>query len=390
MTANITIGIDARLSGREHAGLGRHIMNLCLRLPFYAPVEYQFVYFVKDKTQWSEIISHLGELPLPPNANAQQYLTRVKIVEAPIPHYSWAEQTEFPKLIAAENLSLLHVPHFNLPYFAKAPKIVLTIHDLLWHEKKGPEATTLPMMQYYVKYFGYKVITGHATKVANAIITPSSHIRAVVKHFYPKVADKIHVIYNGVNDLGGPNCPPVNLKLPSEYLLYVGSLYPHKNVDLLLRALSQNRDLKLVLVSARDAFWEKTQARIKADQLENQVTYLHNVNDCQLRYLYEHALALVQPSESEGFGLTGIEAMRCGCLVMASDIPVFHEVYGDHFISFDPHDPTAFLQKVLSLTSQRRPEVLQPAYDFSIRYNWDQMTQQTLQVYAGVLTESAS
>lgn len=381
MTRKVTIGVDARLCGTKNAGLGRHILNLCLRLPFYAPPEFQFVYFFADKTQWSEVIAHLSELTLPAGTNADTYLSRIKICIAPITHYTFAEQKDLPKVFAAENLDILHVPHFNLPLLAKAPRIIVTIHDLLWHEKKGPAATTLPAWKYFFKYQGYKLITAHAAKAAQAIITPSQHIRETVSQYYPAASDKIQVVYNGVSNFPTSTCAPFTIKIPNDYLLYVGSLYPHKNVTLILQALAQNRDLRLVIVSARDVFWEKTQAEITKNHLESQVTFLPGVNDCQLRYLYEHAAALVQPSLSEGFGLTGVESMRCGCLVMASDIPIFREIYADHFLPFDPHDVTAFLQLILSLARYRQADFLQAAYDFSLRYNWDQMTLQTLEIY---------
>ncbi len=393
MTNKITIGIDARLSGLHNAGLGRHILNLCLRLPFYAPENFQFVYFFADKTQWSELIAHLSDLHLPPQTNAGAYLSRIQVQEASIKHYTFAEQKDLPKIFTAAHLDLLHVPHFNLPYLAKAPRIVVTIHDLLWHENKGTGVTTLPAWKYYFKYQGYQLITAHAAKAAHAIITPSQTVSDTVSRYYPQAKNKTHVIYNGANELGSGECPPFTTKIPGQYLLYVGSLYPHKNVSLLLQALTQNRDLKLIIVSARDAFWEKTQAAIRQHRLESQITFLSGINDCQLRYLYEHAIALVQPSLSEGFGLTGVEAMRCGCLVLASDIPVFREIYGEHFVPFDPHDVTAFLQLLLSLSQYRQTNYLQAAYDFSQRYNWDQMTLQTIKIYenltAGITPASA-
>ena len=390
MSQNATIGIDCRLAGLKNAGIGRHILNLCLRLPFMAPGEWRLVYFLADKAQWAELMSHLSEINLPAGTNAQDYLGRVQTVIAPIKHYTLQEQRQMPAIFAGANLDLLHVPHFNLPYLTKIPRVVVTIHDLLWHEKKGKDVTTLPAWQYYLKYQGYKIITKHAVQSARAIITPSKTIGETVGRFYPQVKNKIRIIYNGVNDFHLDNCPPFYLKVPEQYLLYVGSLYPHKNVGLLLQALAQNRDLKLVIVSARDAFWEQTQAQIKSHQLESQITFLGQVNDCQLSYLYAHAQALIQPSLSEGFGLTGIEAMRAGCLVMASDIPIFQEIYGRNFVKFDPLDVNSFLQSVQDLRRWRTPEIIAANRQLAAGYTWERMTEHTIQVYQEVLGSSAA
>ncbi len=384
----ITIGLDARLAGRKNAGLGRYINNLALRLPFTVPDNYRLVYFFHDKSQWSEIIALLPTLAADRNIKAQDILQKIKLVYTPIRHYSFAEQIKLPALFAQEKLDLLHIPHFNAPYCLGSQKYVLTIHDLLWHEKKGLAVTTLAPWQYYFKYYAYRFLTNHVIKKSRSIIVISQNVKKTLLRFYPRAAAKTHLIYNGVGHFPPLlRTPTFKIPLPSQFLLYVGNLYPHKNVDLVLRALTQEPSLHLVIVSARDAFWQKTETFIKQLHLQSQVTFLGQVSDQQLQFLYQQAQALVQPSLSEGFGLTGVEALLSGTPVIASDIPVFHEIYGSVFTAFDPYDQADFLTAVKKSASLKaNPSWQRLATRQASRYSWQTMTAAVIQVYQQALS----
>ena len=86
----------------------------------------------------------------------------------------------------------------------------------------------------------------------------------------------------------------------------------------------------------------------------------------------------------EGFGLPGIEAMEAGTLVLASDIPVFREVYKDAAIYFNPLDFTSIekaMENVLEMSEDVRKEKIAFAQKFVKRYSWSQMARETLKVY---------
>lgn len=381
-----TIGIDARLCGSQHAGLGRYIKNLVLRLPFVLPANYQLVYFFADKKQWSEVLQDLASLNLSREIKAQEIFARIKIVIAPVCHYSLSEQWRLPKLFAAEKLDLLHVPHFNAPLFTGRAKLVLTIHDLLWHQKKGLQMTTLSAWQYHLKHFFYRLVVKAATSKATLIITPSKVSEQVINHFYPQVKNKVRVIYNGAANFSFIKAKKPETVLPAKYLLYVGSLYPHKNVTLLLSALQAEPSLNLVIVSARDAFWQKLKKQIKQRHLASRVFFLGKVTDEQLKYLYERAQALVQPSLSEGFGLTGIEALSLGTKVLASNIPIFSEIYGQVFFAFDPLSTESFLQALALAQKTPKSDFAKKAKKQASQYDWQQFSQQVAASYQQILS----
>ena len=91
------------------------------------------------------------------------------------------------------------------------------------------------------------------------------------------------------------------------------------------------------------------------------------------------------PSLSEGFGLPGLEAMSSGTLVLASDIPVFKEVYQDNALYFNPTDTESIInimQEVLEMDTKLRTEKIAKAKDFVKRYSWVKMAEETLKIYS--------
>lgn len=114
--------------------------------------------------------------------------------------------------------------------------------------------------------------------------------------------------------------------VPSPYCLLVGSLDPRKGIDRALQWYSSLKDplFSLVIVGRPGPQF----ASLDTAQHEG-VHFLHGVHDADLRGLYEGALALLHPSRAEGFGLPVLEAMEHGCPVIASDLQVFRECFGD-------------------------------------------------------------
>lgn len=175
----------------------------------------------------------------------------------------------------------------------------------------------------------------------------------------------------------------------NKYFLYVGNAYPHKNLVRLIQAVTFmnkkiNGNISLKIASSRNVFTQRLQSEIDAQKADKFVTLLDNVSDTELNNLYKKAVGFVFPSLSEGFGLPGIEAMRAGTLVLASDIPVFKEIYKDNVIYFDPLDFTSIeeaIESALNLSQDLRTERIKKAKDFVKRYSWAKMAKETLKIY---------
>ena len=116
--------------------------------------------------------------------------------------------------------------------------------------------------------------------------------------------------------------------MPAQYILYVGSLQPRKNLGLLLntwaRIQNEFADTWLIIAGGMQSIFRP----VSLPQMER-VRFLGYVKDENLPGLYAQASLFVLPSLDEGFGLPVLEAMACGVPVIASDASALPEVVGD-------------------------------------------------------------
>ena len=364
------IGLDCRLFGLKHAGIGRYVENLVENV-LALDKENEYVLFVnkdfKDK--------------------AENFKSKVKVVTVDIPHYSLKEQIIFPFILAREKLDLVHFPAFNLPVFYFGHYVV-TIHDLIKHVSRGKETTTRWPGIYWLKYLGYRLVFAVVIRRAWTILVPSAFIKEeLIKNYHLK-PEKITVTYEGVSKKESSE-----IKIPTAdwakkpYLLYVGNVYPHKNIVRLIEAVklinSEKLPITLVVVCARSVFLEKLQEKIKELQAEKLVNLVGFVTDEELAGLYQRAVAFVFPSLMEGFGLPGLEAMAYGTPVLASAIPVFKEIYQEAAVYFDPQNPQDIADKIKLVISDKkvREKKTKECLALVKKYSWLKMAQETLKVY---------
>ena len=366
------IGIDCRLWGTGNTGIGRYTQELVENLQ-KIDHENEYILFCRQKdfekidiADWKKIV-------------------------ADIPHYSFLEQTALVQIFLRENLDLLHTPHFNVPILYPKPYII-TIHDILWHKSYGTHSygtnvTNLSAPFYWGKYAAYRVAVKFAVKKARKIIVPSHAVEKDIVGFFPKAKNKICVTYEGVSDLAKGGV----IKNKAPYILYVGNLYPHKNIEMLVRALAcyhiLERGNKLIIGCGRSIFLNKFQQFLGKEGVTDFVEVKSTVSDKELAGLYKNAQAFVFPTLSEGFGLPGLEAMSCETPVVCSDIPVLREIYGNAALYFNPRDPRDIAEKVQKVLEDKATRMnLVRAGGIQIKkYSWRKMAQQTLNVYKEVL-----
>jgi len=164
-----------------------------------------------------------------------------------------------------------------------------------------------------------------------------------------------------------------------------------KPVILLKRAIEavvQSRST-LAISGARDVFLERLQKLVGDLHAKDNVKLLGFVPDEEIAVLYKNSIAFVYPSIMEGFGLQGLEAMTSETLLLASEIPVFKEIYKDNAIYFNPFDFSDIARKMeiaKEMSEPRRKEIIAKAKKFVSNYSWKKMAQETLEVYNSVLS----
>jgi len=371
------IGIDARLYGLEHAGLGRYVTRLIGEI-LSVDKQNHYVLFLKK--------GHLDQF--------KDY-ANVTVKEVNIPIYGFLEQLVLPFIFAGENLDLLHVPHFNAPLLYPG-KLIITIHDLIKHYSKGKETTTRHPLLYTLKRVGYLFLVSSVVRKAKSILVPSEYVKQDLIKNFRLSENKIIVTYEAVDS----KIKKINLSeaekkqilsqfgLVQPFVIYTGSVYPHKNVDLLIDAvikhnLTKEVDLMLAIVCARNVFYERINRMIIQKGAESFIKLLGFRSDEEVSRLYSLALCLVHPSKMEGFGLTGLEAMKAGLPVISSSASCLPEVYGDAALFFDPENVDDLVSKLELAIGDRnlREEFIAKGFLQVKKYSWKKMAKETIIVY---------
>lgn len=376
--------IDARFYGLENAGIGRYVINLIKELGVLN-TDNTYILLLRKKT--AEFFNNSSEIP---------DKLHFKVVTVEIPHYSLKEQLLLPLIIIGQKPDLVHFPHFNIPVLYPG-RFVVTIHDLIKHSSRGSETTTKNALFYQIKYWGYKFVFGQAIRRAKKIIVPSFSVKNNLLSVYKVPENRICVTYEGVDDKYKNSKKakfdemPNKYKIKKPYVVYTGSVYPHKNIEKLIEAIKLiNKDthLNLLISCARNIFWERLNKKISDLKAKNMVISLGFVSDNELVNIYQGAKAFVFPTIAEGFGLPGLEAMTVGCPVVCSNISVLKEVYGDAALYFDPQNINDISNKIKDIlhNEELRQKLINNGYKQVKKYSWREMATQTLKIYQDLLS----
>jgi glycosyltransferase involved in cell wall biosynthesis len=295
--------------------------------------------------------------------------------------YSITEQIQYQKHL--KECRLWHSPHYNIPYLKGKTKLVVTVHDLIhWIYRK--EFFT-PIQELYAKTMFTRV-----AHTADKIITVSQHTRKDLIEQFGADPEKISVIYEGVDPQFkvipiSVSAPLLNrFKIKSPYFLYVGSIKPHKNVEMLVRVfkmLKKKNSTQSSLVIA---------GKTDDDRLLKNEPNIHHVSDASLEdliALYNQTTALIHPSFYEGFGLTLLEAMACGAPVLSSHAASLPEVGGEAAVFFNPQNDSELAEQMVRIEKDEiwRKSVKEKGFENIKRFSWEEAGRQTAEVYRRVL-----
>ncbi len=292
------------------------------------------------------------------------------------------------ELLARRRPDVLFVPAHVLPLAHPLPSVV-TVHDLGYRYFPGAH----PLRQRL--YLDWS--TRFSARAATHVIADSRATQRDLARFYGVPAEKVTVVYPGRDERLRPADPaPVRARhgLGPDYLLYVGTLQPRKNLGRLMEAAASLRDRwpGLQLVLAGQPGWQAgpilAQARASADF----VRLLDYVPDDELAGLYSGARAFVFPSLYEGFGLPVLEAMACGPPVVCSATSSLPEVAGEAALLVDPEDTAALAGAIGQLLADDplRASLAAKGLAQIQRFSWSRAAEQTLNVLAQAAAEGAA
>jgi glycosyltransferase involved in cell wall biosynthesis len=333
--------------------------------------------------------------PIPENLERRV----VKVGQAPAAAAASTSRRRFRDMlamgqaVAAAGLDLMYFPatYTFFPVW-NVPRLVVTMHDTL--------ALVHPRLVFPTRRgrLAWLLKEHAAARWANQIVTVSETSRRDLKRWFRLPDHKLRTINEGPDPIFVPRRNDARaaevlrkyaIRPGARYLLYVGGLSPHKNLPRLIDAFSRLQLLDISLVLAgdlNDVFHTHVptiRAAIAGAGVEHRVVLTGFVPDQDLVHLYNHALALVQPSLMEGFGLPAVEAMACGIPVVSSRAGSLPEVIGDAGLFFDPQDVESMVSAMNTIIANPRQRALlaSRALVRSRLYSWNRAALTLLQCF---------
>ena len=260
-------------------------------------------------------------------------------------------------------------------------KLIFTLHDVIYYQfptppQQLPITARITWRLFHMAKWPQRWLLNQADFVATVSHTSKKLISAM--HLTDR---KIGVVYNA------PSLKP--MKSSGEFkkeLIYVGSFMPYKNVELLLKAMNLLPGYKLHLVSRITP-----SRRIELERLvdnHRQVVFWNGASDAQYNKLLRTSLALVSASKAEGFGLPLLEAMAQGAPVIATNMPIFHEVCAQAGTYFNSDSPESFVEAVHKLEDpQYRKEMIERGDIQAVKFTWDDSAAQLLKIITQLVKE---
>jgi glycosyltransferase involved in cell wall biosynthesis len=366
------IGIDARLVYYSRAGIGQYIMRLVKALAQLNPDHEEFILLQSRKDATKIVNDH--------------NFSRVSVWT---PSHHWAEQTALRFEIGRLRLDLLHSPDF-IPPFRRNCRSVITIHDLAF--LLYPHFLTKEAARYYGQIDQAVRRTDHIIAVSESTRQDTIKLLGVPERKITVIHEAANPIYQPMDGEEAHRKVAEIYGLDGEYILFVSTIEPRKNLPTLLQAYRKllddyKRPERLVLAGSRGWLSEEVYDSVEKLGLDQRVHFLGRVPSEHLLYLYNAARLLVHPSFYEGFGLPPLEAMTCGTPAIVSNVSAVPEVVGDAAILIDPHDVgglTVAMWRVLT-DEELRATLIDKGLKRARMFSWERAAKETLDVYRRVV-----
>lgn len=374
------IGLNAHLLSLSQsyrgAGISWYIFNLLKNLGQVSPKQIRYSAFLSDRAfagQAEGLSLRFSRWP----------------THRPAVRILW-EQLVQPLVLQQANIDLLHALAFVAPVALPCPSVV-TIYDLSFI--RYPDAFR-PFNRWYLRHF-----TTRTTRQARAVITISESTRQDVINFLNVPPARVHTIYCGCDASFKP-LPQVQIDafkaahhLPNEFVLFLGTLEPRKNIEGLIRAYAQWRNQQpstppLVVAGGKGWYYQEIFKLVQTLNLADSVYFPGYLPQESLPLWYNAATVFVYPSHFEGFGLPVLEAMACGTPVITSTVSSLPEVTGPDNTAWlvNPADTPALANAMAQVFSQpeRRRHMSEQGLARAAQFSWKTTAQQTVAIYQKV------
>ncbi|HEX8457385.1 MAG TPA: glycosyltransferase family 1 protein [Pyrinomonadaceae bacterium] len=374
------IAIDGIPLAEPKTGIGHYTFELARGFAALAP-EHDF-----------ELVAHVPiQQSLDDAFTSEPQPSNLRAVHAPVNSLSRRWWTiGLPLYVQRHKVALFHGTNYKIPLWNRC-RTVVTIHDLslLLHAHTHEEELVRRA----------RLRLPAAARMASKIITDSESVKREICTHLGTRSEKIAVVplapRRAFRPVGAAEATSARHRLGVEddFILFVGTVEPRKNLLTLVRAFAElvgrAPGLRPQLVIAGQKGWltDELFALIEQSGLGRRILFTGYVSDADLAALYSSCRLSVYPSLYEGFGLPPLEAMSCGAPVITSRIPVIMETVGDAARLFNPTDVRELADCLHELWTNdaERQRLSAQGRVHAAGFTWERTARLTLDVYAEVL-----
>jgi glycosyltransferase involved in cell wall biosynthesis len=365
------IGVMLRHEGQHHGGVRVYTENLLPQM-LALGTDHEFILMHRD----SRFIGSYGEWE------------HVQEMAISAPSTLLWDQVAVPRVGRKEKFDIIFNPKFSAPLRSPA-ETVFVMH--------GSEWFVIPESYLWYNRPYTKVTTPLFCRSAAGVIAVSDKVKDDIVKFTGVNREKVFAVHNGydpdrfhvIHDSQRLESVRENYHLPEHFILWVGQMYPPKNLGRLLKALAQVKDdICHALVIAGEQRWraEGDLELIERLGIRNRVHFTGWVSHDDLPAFYNLADLFVLPSLYEGFGIPLLEAMACGCPVVTSTTCSPPEVVGGAGFLVDPLDVNEVAAGICEVlcNSELRNTLATRGLERAKEFSWEKCARQTLEVLESV------
>ena len=378
------IGIDIRcLSDGKRTGVEEYTINLLENL-FELDKKNQYILFLNSYND-----SHFDERIFAQfkNVSVKRFNYPNKLLNFCFWYLRWPH---IDKMLGG--VDLFFMPNINFVALSAKAKLILTIHDLSY--EIFPETFSFKRRAWH-HFINPRTLCLRAEK----IIAVSDSSRADIISRYGINPKKIERIYNGAPyemmqlDRNDPKLIEVKEKyhLPFNFIFYLGTIEPRKNIAAIVKAYDQLRSLnnpqldryKLVIAGGKGWKIDNILQTMRNAKFTNDIIFTSCILNQDKAATYTLASLFVYPSFFEGFGIPVLEAMRCGVPVITSNCSALPEVVDQGAVMIDPDKPDELYlaMKEVLLNREFHQQLSNQGLRQAVRFNWRTSARETLSIF---------
>jgi glycosyltransferase involved in cell wall biosynthesis len=375
------VGINAQLlsfsQNYRNGGISHHIRSLLTALAKW-PGKHEYTVFVNGQDVIERLAARHPQITYVPVAWPEGQ---------PTSRIAW-EQFTLPSLIRQKHIDVFHSPANVLPELLPRNSAgVVTLHDLAF--------LRFPKVLTHAKRLYHQTFTVRSLQRATMIISVSESTKQDAIELVGIPAGHLQTVYTSIDERFSSTAGVEEINafrqkhgLSEDFLLYLGTLEPRKNITTLIEAYAYLRRAyarteKLILAGGKGWLYEAIYEKIAQLGLQGEVIFPGFVAESEQKLWYSAASAFVYPSLYEGFGLPVVEALACGIPVVTSNVSSLPEAGSDIALCVEPHSVEAMAEALYkALTDQAfRQRCRAMAVVAAQRFSAQAMAERTVGVY---------